>query len=185
MDEKLLIRKVLKGDTSSFGYFVDTYQNMAINIAYRICSNRQDAEDIVQNSFVKAFHNLQTFRIDGKFSTWFYRIVFNTCLTHINSPMFYTEHADYQELETNESHLEILSDIYEKERKEIINKAMDQMPKDDSLILTLFYLEENSIKDISYITCLSESNIKVKLHRSRKRLKDILASIIKKEKMEL
>ena len=65
MDEKQLIHKVLKGDTSAFGYFVDTYQDMAITIAYRVCGNRQDAEDIVQNAFVKAFHNLHTFRADS------------------------------------------------------------------------------------------------------------------------
>jgi len=76
MDEKLRIRKVLEGDTSAFGYFVETYQDMAMTIACRVCGNRQDAEDIVQDSFVKAFHNLHTFKADSKFSTWFYRIVY-------------------------------------------------------------------------------------------------------------
>lgn len=180
MEEKQSIRKVLKGDTSAFAYFVDTYQDMAVTIAYRVCGNRQDAEDIVQNAFVKAFHNLHTFRSDSKFSTWFYRIVYNTALTHINNRNFNTEFVDYKVVDSDDSYSEwdTLEKIHEDERKEMINRAMDKMPKDESVLLTLFYLEENSIKDICIITGLTESNVKVKLHRSRKRLAEILGSIM-------
>jgi RNA polymerase sigma factor (sigma-70 family) len=185
MDEKQLIRKVLKGDTSAFAHFVDTYQNMAVTIAYRICSNKQDAEDIVQNAFVKAFHNLHTFRIDSKFSTWFYRIVYNTALTYIGESRFSNEFVDYRQLHDEDSHSDwnILEQIHENERKEILNKAMDKLPKDECLVLTLFYLEENSIKDICSITSLTESNVKVKLYRARKRLADILKTMMQYEKI--
>lgn len=178
MNEKQLIRKVLKGDTSAFAHFVDTYQDMAITIAYRICENRQDAEDIVQNAFVKAFHNLHTFRTDSKFSTWFYRIVYNTALTHIGNIKFSTELTDYNQINQEESFSDwdTLTQIHETERKAIINEAMDMLPKDEALLLTLFYLEENSVKEINSITGFTESNIKVKLHRARKRLGEILSS---------
>jgi len=180
MDEKQQMRKVLKGDTSAFGYFVDTYQDMAVTIAYRICENRQDAEDIVQNAFVKAFHNLHTFRSDSKFSTWFYRIVYNTALTHINNRNFNTEFEDYKVVDSDSSYSEwdTLEQIHENERREIINRTMEKMPKDEGLLLTLYYLEENSVKDICLITGLSESNVKVKLHRARKRFGEILGSIM-------
>lgn len=183
MDEKQQIRKVLKGDTSAFTYFVDTYQDMAVTIAYRICGNRQDAEDIVQNAFVKAFHNLHTFRSDSKFSTWFYRIVYNTALTHISNSNFNTEFVDYKLMDADSSFSDwdIMEQIHENERREIINRAMDRMPKDESLLLTLYYLEENSVKDICSITALTESNVKVKLHRARKRFADILGSIMQYE----
>lgn len=183
MDEKQQIRKVLKGDTSAFTYFVETYQNMAVTIAYRICENRQDAEDIVQNAFVKAYHNLHSFRADSKFSTWFYRIVYNTALSHINTTVFNTEFVDYKQMEVYDlySGWDTLSQIQEKERKKIIEKAMDRLPKEDSLLLSLYYLEENSVKDISLITGLTESNIKVKLHRSRKKLADILSLLMEYE----
>lgn len=181
MDEKQLIHKVLKGDTSAFGYFVDTYQDMAITIAYRICGNRQDAEDIVQNAFVKAFHNMHTFRSDSKFSTWFYRIVYNTALTHINSKGFNTEYEDYKVVDNDTAYYsewDTLEQIHENERREMINQAMDKMPKDESLLLTLYYLEENAVKDICLITGLTESNVKVKLHRARKRFGEILGNIM-------
>ena len=71
MKEGVYVEKVLSGNTSAFAYFVTTYQGMAINIAYRICENMQDAEDVVQESFVKAYKNLHTFRLESKFSTWF------------------------------------------------------------------------------------------------------------------
>lgn len=176
MDEKLLIHNVLKGDTSSFNHFVDTYQDMAVTIAFRICSNLQEAEDIVQNSFVKAYHNLHTFRTDSKFSTWFYRIVYNTALTHIGQSRFMNEYVDYHEIDRDDSFSggNVLEKIENNERKELINNAMEKLPRDESLLLTLFYLEDNSIKDICQITLLSESNVKVKLHRARKRLASIL-----------
>ncbi len=180
MEEKQWIQKVLKGDTSAFAYFVDTYQDMAVTIAYRICGNRQDAEDIVQNAFVKAFHNLHTFRSDSKFSTWFYRIVYNTALTHINNRNFNTEFVDYKMMDGDASYSEwdTLDKIDEDERKEMVNRTMDRMPKDEGVLLSLYYLEENSVKDICLITGLTESNVKVKLHRARKRFAEILNSIM-------
>jgi len=174
MDEKLQIRKVLKGDTSAFGYFVDTYQDMAITIAYRVCGNKQDAEDIVQNAFVKAFHNLETFRSDSKFSTWFYRVVYNTAITETRGVGRNTEFEDYKMVETGYySDMDTMAQIEENERNEMINKTLDAMPKDESILLTLYYLEDNPVKDIAMITNLTEANVKVKLHRARKRFAEI------------
>lgn len=180
-EEKVIINKILKGDTNSFGYFVDNYQDMAITIAYRICLNKQDAEDIVQNSFIKAFHNLQTFRTYSKFSTWFYRIVYNTAITHINSSIFSYDIVDYNEIKNQENTIDIniIEQIDKEEKSKIINKAIERLPHDESLLISFFYLEENSIKDISLITGLSESNIKVKLHRGRKKLAEEINRMIK------
>lgn len=178
MDEKQRIAQVLKGDTSAFGYFVDTYQDMAVTIAYRICNNRQDAEDIVQNAFVKAFHNLRTFRSDSKFSTWFYRIVYNTAVSQINTSVFSTELVDYNQGADNSfSDFDTLDIIEEKEKLALINKTMEKIPPDESLVLTLFYLEENSIKEIMQITGLSEANVKVRLHRARKRFGEVMMAL--------
>ena len=176
MDEKLQIQKVLKGDTSAFGYFVDTYQDMAMTIAYRVCGNVQDSEDIVQDAFVKAFHNLHTFKSDSKFSTWFYRIVYNTAITEVRSSSHNIQYVDYEQIDVSDmySDFDTMSMIEDEERRAMINKALDMLPKDESLILSLFYLEDNSIKDIIQITGLTESNIKVKLHRARKRMYDII-----------
>ncbi len=183
MNEKQQIHKVLKGDTSAFGYFVDTYQDMAITIAFRVCGNKQDAEDIVQNAFVKAFHNLHTFRADSKFSTWFYRIVYNTAVTETRGNIYNTEFVDYKQIDMNDSFsdMDTMAQVEENERKELINKAMDRIPKDEAVILTLYYLEDNSVKDIVQITGLTDANIKVKLHRARKRFADTINLLMRHE----
>ena len=183
MDEKLQIRKVLKGDTSAFGYFVDTYQDMALTIAFRICGNKQDAEDIVQNAFVKAFHNLHTFRSDSKFSTWFYRIVYNTAATETRSSTHSTEFVDYKVMDADVSFsdLDTAAQIEENERKEIVNRTLEKMPKDEGVLLTLFYLEDTSVKDIALITGLTDANVKVKLHRARKRFADEITKFMRSE----
>lgn len=183
MDEKQLIHKILKGDTSAFGYFVDTYQDMAITIAYRVCGSMQDAEDIVQDAFVKAFHNLHTFRSDSKFSTWFYRVVYNTAITGTRTTVYNTEFVDYNQMDSDSSFSDwdIMSRIEDNEKRAMINETMDKMPKDESLLLTLYYLEDNSIKEIVQITDLTDTNVKVKLHRARKRFADILTQMTRSE----
>lgn len=178
MEEKQLIKDILKGNTSAFAYFVDAYQDMAITIAYRVCNNMQDAEDITQDAFVKAFHNLHTFRTDCKFSTWLYRIVYNTAITHIRSAFYTNEYVDYNEINNHVSDRNVIENMERAEKKEIINKALEKLPKDSALILTLFYLNENPIKEVVQITGLSDANVKVKLHRARKQLADILAIML-------
>lgn len=174
MDEQLYVKQILSGNTSVFSYFVETYQEMAITIAYRICGNRQDAEDVVQESFVKAYRNLHGFRADSKFSTWLYRIVYNTAVTLTKSKMWIgygetdIENASLLSVNTADSNLENI------EQKEMVMNILQKIPKGDALLLTLYYLEDNPVKEIAKITGLNETNVKVKLFRARKLFKEIL-----------
>src|SRR5690625_6020754 len=104
MTEKQRIGKILKGDTSAFGYFVDTYQNMAVNVAFRICRHRHEAEDIAQIAFVKAFRDLHSFKSRTKFSNLFYPFVYNTAIPEIRKSAYNTEFIDYK--------LSNLTDVY-------------------------------------------------------------------------
>lgn|SRR5699024_8346650 len=179
MTEKQRIREIIKGDTSAFGYFVETYQDMAVSIAFRVCENKAEAEDIAQNSFVKAFRNLHTFKKRSKFSTWFYRIVYNTAISEVRKSVHKTEFVDYKHthLKDEYSAFDTSEIIQEKERKVMIEKALSKISRSEAVVLTLFYLEENSIKEVAEIMGLTPSNVKVKLHRGRKNL----AKVIKKE----
>ncbi len=174
MKERVYVEKVLSGNTSAFAYFVNTYQEMAVNIAYRICENMQDAEDVVQESFVKAYKNLHTFRLESKFSTWLYRIVFNTAVTFTKAKMWVVD----DEVETAaidlSSDLDTDSQLEISETSEIVSYVLSKMPKAYGLMLTLFYLEDNSIKEIAEITGLNNSNVKVMLHRARKMFKELI-----------
>lgn len=176
MNENQRVLQVLSGNTSAFAYFVDTYQDMAITIAHRICGNVQDAEDVVQESFVKAYRNLHSFRFDSKFSTWFYRIVYNTSVTHTKSRIWSADRET--DMENADHLLESLLEtrLEEAERARMVKETLQQMPKGDALLLSLYYMEDNPIKEIAKITGLNEPNVKVKLFRARKLFKKILVS---------
>ena len=176
MDENQRVQQVLSGNSSAFGYFVETYQNMAITIAYRICDNMQDAEDVVQESFVKAYRNLHSFRRQSKFSSWLYRIVYNTAVTHTKSRIWMSDNdiegidaidAMHCSDDDTESHLAA------SERSEMIEQTLSSMPKGDALLLTLYYLEDNAVKDVAQIMGLNESNVKIRLFRARQLFKKI------------
>lgn len=173
MNEKLCVQQVLSGNISAFSYFVETYQNMALTIAYRICGNVQDAEDVVQESFVKAYRNLHSYRADSKFSTWLYRIVYNTAITQTKVQMWISDREANVENAVALSGESLEIDFEKAERKELVTETLQQMPKGDALLLTLYYLEDNSVKDIAKITGLNDSNVKVKLFRARKLFKEL------------
>ncbi len=179
MDEKLRIKQIMKGNTAAFGYFVDTYKDMAVSLAFRICHNREEAEDIAQMAFVKAFRNLHTFKSSGKFSTWFYSIVYNTGISETRKAIYKTEFIDYRHTNINEEHSEFdtLNIILQKERKAMIDEALARISETEAVALTLFYLEENSIKEVAEIMSLTPANVKVKLHRGRKNLAKALRNM--------
>ena len=174
MKERVYLEKILSGNTSAFAYFVNTYQGMAINIAYRICENKQDAEDVVQESFVKAYKNLHTFRLESKFSTWFYRIVFNTAVTHTKAKMWVIDDEVESVAVDFSSDLNTGNKIEMDETSEIVSHVLSKMPNGYGLMLSLFYLEDNSVKEVAEITGLNISNVKVMLFRARKMFKDLM-----------
>jgi len=183
MNENQRVQQVLSGNTSAFAYFVETYQDMAITIAYRICGNMQDAEDVVQESYVKAYRNLHTFRSESKFSTWLYRIVYNTAVTHSKTRIW---------MGMNETEIEHATDLTdqgadarlaERERREVVTDVLERMPKGDALLLTLYYMEDHPVKEIASITGLNEPNVKVKLFRARKMFKELMTGTYSMEEI--
>lgn len=175
MDEKRLIKQILSGDTEAFSYFVESYQNMAMTIAYRVCRNRTDAEDIVQNAFVSAFQNLYSFKNKGKFSSWFYRIVYNLSLNHVNKQKNKKEDFNFDSERLEEIDISNTSEeIRKKERREKIDDALAKLPQTDAVIISLYYLEGYSVKEIAQIVSLTDNNVKIKLFRARKTLKEII-----------
>jgi RNA polymerase sigma-70 factor (ECF subfamily) len=176
MNENQRVQQVLSGNTSAFAYFVEAYQDMAITIAHRICGNMQDAEDVVQESFVKAFKNLRSFRSDSKFSTWLYRIVYNTAITHTKTQMWIGSREVAIEDASQLADDTLETNMDEMERKEIVVEVMQKMPVGDALLLTLYYLEDNPVREIAKITGLNETNVKVKLFRARKLFRELVVS---------
>ena len=174
MNENERVQQVLSGKTSAFTYFVETYQDMAFTIAYRVCCNEQDAEDVVQESYVKAYRNLHGFRSESKFSTWLYRIVYNTAITHSKRRLWEVN----REAEPDDA-LQVTEETLQEEievidRKAVVNDILGRMPTGEALLLTLYYMEDHPVKEIVKITGLNESNVKVRLFRARKSFKELM-----------
>lgn len=181
--ENEYILEILNGNPSRFSYFVSEYKDMAYSIAYRIVNNKEDAEEVVQDSFVRAYKSLNKFRKSAKFSTWFYRIVVNRALS-IKSQL----KRGIAEIDINsipETQLEDIENTYRNltkiERIKFINCALKELQEEDSLLLTLFYLNENSVEEIKEITGISGDNLKMKLLRARKKLYVVLEKSLKLE----
>lgn len=182
MDEQQWIQQILAGDTQSFSCLVVKYEKMAFTLAYRILENREEAEEAVQDAFVKAYQALSTFRFGSKFSTWFYRIVYHTALSALRQQRLFTDYEEAGPADLTDGEIETASSVLErKDRREIITGILKELPADDSLLLTLYYLEECSIEEIRQITDLTPSNIKIKLFRGRKRFYEILQKKMKSE----
>jgi RNA polymerase sigma factor (sigma-70 family) len=177
------IKRIIRGDISQYTYFINRYKDMAYAIAFRISNNKEDAEEVVQDSFLKAYHALAKFRSHSKFSTWFYKIVVNTALSKAKRKISFTADVSLDEL--GEGVVDNIGAVYRKlaqaEQKKIIQTALAALDMEDSLLLTLYYLSENSIEEISEITAISPENIKMKLHRARKKMYGVLNKTLKTE----
>jgi len=185
--DQIYIDKVLQGDTNAFAYLVNRYKNMVFTLALNMVKCREDAEEIAQDSFLKAFQQLHTFKGNSKYSTWLYTIVYRNAISmlrkkklktfDINAEIIanYTTDIDFPQLES----------LKEEDQKKYVKLILESLPETDAFLITLFYLDENSLDEIEEITGLSKSNIKVKLFRLRKRLYKELSLLLNEEIKEL
>jgi RNA polymerase sigma-70 factor, ECF subfamily len=184
-DDIYHVQSVLAGNTAAFAVLVDRHKDLAFNIALKIVRHREDAEEIAQDAFVKAYQSLRSFKGDSKFSTWLYRIVYNAAISHTRKRQHEFTQIDERVMSdtTEDDILEDLDRVESDQQARMVNLAIDRLPPDESALVTLFYMEENSIDDISHITGFSVSNVKVKLHRIRKKLYDDLQQMMVKAAM--
>ena len=175
--EEFYIEQTLKGNVNAYTFLVEKYMHMVFTLAIRIVKNREEAEEVAQDVFVKAFKNLKNFKGDSKFSTWIYKIAYYASLDELkrNKRQIRSENIDTFNVGNMDDSLKFLHD---KERKEIINDALFKLSEDERVIITLYYFEELPIKEISKVVDLSEDNIKIKLFRSRKKLAGLLKNVI-------
>jgi RNA polymerase sigma factor (sigma-70 family) len=181
-DESEVIISSKKGNQKAFAVLVGQYKNLVFTLALRMLRNREEAEEVAQDIFIKVFHSIHQFKGDSKFSTWLYRVVYNTCLDRIKKlkreprTEVINEFTESQVLDMDSA----LDQIELKERKTLIAECLDVLPEDESVIMVLYYLEELSLQEISEIVNLNTNHLKIKLFRARKKMATIL-----KEKLHL
>src|SRR5688572_22199836 len=183
-DDAYYIDRVLQhGDSQAFAGLINKHKTMAFNIALRITGNREDAEEVAQDAFVKLYNSLDKFRGDSKFTTWFFRIVYNLGLTKVRKKSLFSGSTDDEDFSEHLSgDIPTLTDqYYGKEKKQFVNAALATLDDGDRLLVTLYYMDDQPVDSISEITGLTQSNVKVKLFRARKKLHDTLQRNLKDE----
>jgi len=181
------IEKTLQGNLNAFGQLIRKHEKYVFTLALRILKNREDAEEASQDAFMKAFHSLNTFEGKSKFTTWLYKIVYNEALGRLRKSKNYTIQLDevVELVSDSVDYLDGLKALQLMERKELIQQGLDDLKPAESAVLTLFYLEEQRIKEIETIMSLKNSHVKILLHRGRKNLLDSLQNITKCELINL
>ncbi len=170
-----IIESIKKGNKADYSILVDRYKNKSFSMLKRMLKNDFDAEEVLMDCFMKAFNNLSSFKFESKFSTWFYRIVYNTALTKLSTAKRKIEldMTSIDDLYYLESKLN--ADVMVKDDLSVlVRKIVNELPPKNAAVITMFYLEEMSTEEISEVLQISVSNVKVILHRSRNLLKEMI-----------
>ena len=176
IDDNILIKAITNGDTKAYTQLVDRYKDLIYTLALRMLKHREEAEEAAQDTFIKVFKSLDKFKGDSKFSTWIYKVAYNTCLDTIKKNKKHLNNVTidaytFNKLDTIDN---ALDNMINKERQTLIKQCIHKLPEDSSALLTLFYFEELSLDEISQIINVEANTVKVKLFRARKKLAVIL-----------
>jgi len=170
------IEQVLLGDTNAYSVLIDRYKYMVFTIAVRLIKNREDAEEVSQDVFIKAYKSLASFRGSAAFSTWLYKIAYTSVLDFIKK---HRKTAEYSMVDIDTAYTLTASDdgqrlLEEPERNTLLKQSMAKLNAEDQVLLTLFYYEELSLKEIANVLGTSANTTKVRLFRSRDRLSRLM-----------
>ncbi|MEO8232155.1 MAG: sigma-70 family RNA polymerase sigma factor [Ignavibacteriota bacterium] len=170
-----IIESVKKGNVADYSVLIDRHKDKSFSMLKRMLKNEMDAEEVLMDCFLKAYNNLSSFKFDSKFSTWFYRIVYNTALTKLSSAKRKIEN---EMVSVDDLHL--LKSKYEADvlinddAAVLVQKIVNELPSKNAAVISMFYLEEMATEEISEVLKISVSNVKVILHRSRNLLREII-----------
>jgi RNA polymerase sigma factor (sigma-70 family) len=183
-----LIEQTLAGNQSAYADLVRRHQRFVFTLAMRYTKSREDAEEVAQDCFVKAYKSLPNFQGQAKFSTWLYSIVYTTAMTFLRKKRVDTTSIDdegtFIQVENQSSAYDV-NDAENRSRSFYLNQAIEQLLPDDATIITLFYKGEQSLEEIARTMGIETNTVKVKLFRARQRLKDKLERNLKHEAKEL
>ena len=170
-EEAHIIKEILNGKTEQYEYFLDRYGQQVFVLVDRIVSCQEDAEELTQDVFLKAFQQLSSFKAESSFSTWIYRIATNLAISAVRkkrNDVLRLDDSVFANLSDTQVD-EALEDESE-EQMEHLQRAMNQLEADERALITLYYLEEKPLAEVAFILGMTEGNAKVKLHRIRKKL---------------
>lgn len=181
-EENRLIDRILAGEERCYAELVDQYKSYAYTIALKIVNEKAEAEEVAQDAFIKAFNYLKNFNRQARFSTWLYRIVFNTAISYKRKNKLITEGIENKHVENPER----ADAALERDDKQVfIAQALKKLNEADQLAIQLFYIKEFSLEEVADMMGQNVNTVKVRIHRARQRLADELKMILKKEALTL
>lgn len=188
LNDNDLISRVLNGDQQAYAGLVSRYQNYVFTLALRFTKNREDAEEVSQDIFIKAYRALADFRGASKFSTWLYTIVNTTCITFLRKKRLEVHSLDNEkvfEVADNQDSGMRANQVEQKSRTAMVNQAIGMLNPDDAEVITLFYKGEQTLEEIARILGIEANTAKVRLHRARTRLKEKMETHFAEEVKDL
>ena len=179
--EEEAIESAMVGNEDGYRYLLEKYQTYAFSIAIGIVRNEENAEEIVQDAFIRVFKHISKFNKTGKFSTWLYRIVYNTSLTSLRGKT----KIDIKSLDMPENYSNGFDNLVKSDKIKFVNKAITKLSKTENLVITLYYTNECSIIEIAQITGWNTSTIKTRLYRARQNLYVELSKLLGSETKDI
>lgn len=179
-----IIQAVLQGRQSAYAILVERYKQYVFSLALKYVPERELAEELAQDVFVKAYRSLASYRGESKFSTWLYTIVHTTCLSHMRKKgnlLKAVEEDKLVALQDAMNHDTPYGRLEQNSRKITLDNAMQQLPDTDAQILSLFYIASQTVDEIAGIMNMTTTNVKVRLFRARAKLKEIIEAKYKEE----
>ena len=170
-DDIHIIKEVLSGKSEQFEHILNRYGGQVFNLIAHIIPCKEDAEELTQDVFMKAFRHLSSFKEDSSFSTWLYRIATNTALSAARKRKHDTLHLDdaaYSNIPD-----EIIDEALDNDSEEQLQRlseAIEMLSADERALITLYYMNEKPVAEVASILGLTISNVKIKLLRTRKKL---------------
>jgi RNA polymerase sigma-70 factor (ECF subfamily) len=170
-----IISAVLRGNQQAYAEIIKRYKAFVFTLVLRYIKSREDAEELAQDVFVKAYRALADFKGDSKFSTWLYTIVTTTCISFLRKKKLETRSMDdekvFERIENKDSGFNA-NQVEQKSRVAMVNNAIALLSPDDAEIVTLFYKGEQTLEEIAQVLGIEANTVKVRLHRARTRLKE-------------
>lgn len=171
-DDQVYLDRIQKGESVCYTFLIEKYSKQIYTLVLKIVQNREDAEEICQDTFLKAYRSISSFKQQSSFSTWIYRIAYNTSITFVRKKKY--QFLSIDEMLLSDESEEIINEaIYnstKEEQLQCLERLLTKLPAEECGLITLFYLKEKSIEEVSIITQLSIANVKTKLFRIRKKL---------------
>ncbi|MBT8325670.1 MAG: sigma-70 family RNA polymerase sigma factor [Winogradskyella sp.] len=182
-NDQSIIKAVANGDTLAYAQLVDRYKDLVFNVALKLLQHREEAEEVAQDTFIKVFKQLSSFKGQSKLSTWIYKIAYNNSLDRLKKNKKYRNDVPIDGFTTERLKCvdNALEQLIEAEKQQLIKNSLAQLPEDYRLVLQMFYFEDLSLQEMAEIINIEANTVKVKLFRARKKLATILEETMQQQ----